>query len=238
MSKPGQKGRVSLDRAISKLGLASRAEAKSLIEEGRVKVHGSIEKNSSRLVNPDTAHIEIDGHKAIKNRTRLILFHKPKGALTTKRDPEGRKTIYDLLPVEFQSLHPVGRLDLHTSGLLLLTNDTRLSSHLTDPENQIERTYLVGVEGEVLDSTLSQLTAGVLDEGELLRADQVKVLKRSGKESLLELILTEGKNREVRRLCMALGHEVRTLRRIRFGEYELGDLKPGEWREATSDERD
>lgn len=101
MSKQGQKGRVSLDRALSKLGMSSRTEAKALIEGGRVRVHGSIEKNPARMVNPDTAHIEIDGKKAERSGTRLIIFHKPKGVLTTKRDPEGRKTIYDVLPSSF-----------------------------------------------------------------------------------------------------------------------------------------
>ena len=238
MSKQGQKGRVSLDRALSKLGMSSRTEAKALIEGGRVRVHGSIEKNPARMVNPDTAHIEIDGKKAEKSGTRLIIFHKPKGVLTTKRDPEGRKTIYDVLPLELHGLHPVGRLDQHTSGLLLLTNNTRLSSDLTDPKNRILRIYLAGVQGEVTDSTLEKMTSGIRDGGELLKAERAQVLKRSGKESLIELGLTEGKYREVRRLCMALGHEVRSLKRIRFGEYVLGDLKPGDWVDAVLDQAD
>jgi 23S rRNA pseudouridine2605 synthase len=190
------------------------------------------------MVNPDTAHIEIDGKKAEKSGTRLIIFHKPKGVLTTKRDPEGRKTIYDVLPLELHGLHPVGRLDQHTSGLLLLTNNTRLSSDLTDPKNRILRIYLAGVQGEVTDSTLEKMISGIRDGGELLQAERAQVLKRSGKESLIELGLTEGKYREVRRLCMALGHEVRSLKRIRFGEYVLGDLKPGDWVDAVLDQAD
>jgi len=183
-------------------------------------------------VNPDTAHIEIDGHKAEKERSRVILFYKPKGVVTTKRDPEGRKTIYDVLPEALHSFHAVGRLDMHTTGLLLLTNDTRLSSHLTDPRNGIKRTYVVGVEGEVTEAVLTQMKSGILDQGERLCAESARILKSSGKESLLELVLTEGKNREIRRLCLALGHEVRSLMRIQFGDYELGTLGSGEWKEV------
>ena len=226
-----QKGRVSLERALSKLGLCSRTEAREWIEAGRVKVHGAVERDPHRPVNPDTAHVEVDGAKAVREVGRLVLLHKPTGVLTTKRDPEGRPTIYTLLPPELQALHPVGRLDLHTSGLLLLTNLTRLSSFLTDPRNAIPRIYLVGVEGRVLEETLRLMESGIEDQGEVLKARSATLLKASGKESLLRLELIEGKNREVRRLCAGLGHEVRSLKRILFGPYELGDLAPGSWRE-------
>ncbi|MBU6152738.1 MAG: rRNA pseudouridine synthase [Bdellovibrionales bacterium] len=232
MSKSRKKGRVPLFRALSKLGLASRIEARIAIESGRVKVHGSIETNPERAVNPDTAHIQVDGVKAEKSHTRVILFHKPKGVLTTKRDPEGRKTIYDLLPEQFATFHAVGRLDMHTSGLLLLTNDTKFSSFMTDPKSGIERVYIVGVEGEALDSTLQKMKSGVMDQGERLSVEGAKLLKVSGKESLIELVLTEGKNREIRRLCAALGHDVRSLKRIQYGSYFLDSLKTGEWIEV------
>ena len=225
--KSPQKGRVPLERALSKLGLCSRVEAAQKITCGQVKVHGSIETNPNRMVNPDTAHIEIEGKKAERSVTILILFHKPKGVVTTKRDPEGRKTIYDLLPEEYQHLHPVGRLDMHTTGLLLLTNDTKLSHYLTNPESNIPRVYIVKVKGEVEPEIVAQMQAGVMDEGQLLKADEIKLIKVSGKESSLELILSEGKYREIRRLCLALGHEVIALKRIRYGDYELSDLAPG-----------
>ncbi len=226
-----QKGRVSLERALSKLGICSRTEAREWIELGRVKVHGSVERDPVRQVNPDTAHIEVDGLKAIRDVERLILLHKPTGVLTTKRDPEGRPTIYNLLPPEFHSFHPVGRLDLHTSGLLLLTNLTRLSSFLTDPVQAVPRIYIVGVEGRVLEEELGKMEAGIEDQGEILKAQLATLLKASGKESLLRLELVEGKNREVRRLCAGLGHEVRSLKRVSFGPFELGELAPGSWRE-------
>ncbi len=227
-----QTGRVPLERALSKLGYSSRTEAKALIEGGRVKVHGSLEKDPRRMVNPENAHIEVDGQKTKKAESRLFLFHKPKGVVTTKRDPEGRKTIYDLLPPELHSFHPVGRLDMHTTGLLLLTNDTRLSSFLTDPESGIPRCYVVEVRGEVTDESCLKMEAGVEDEGEVLKAISAEILKRSGRETRLKLVLTEGKNREIRRLCLSLGHEVSTLKRISFGDHELGELGPGEFREV------
>jgi len=232
--KPRQLGRVPLERALSKLGLCSRAEAAQKITSGQVKVHGTVETNPTRMVNPDTAHIEIQGKKAERSETILLLFHKPKGVVTTKRDPEGRKTIYDLLPEEYQSLHPVGRLDMHTTGLLLLTNDTKLSHFLTDPENEIPRIYIVKVKGEVEDDVITKMREGVLDEDQLLKAETVKIIKTSGKESSLELSLNEGKYREIRRLCLALGHEVIGLKRIRYGEHELGDLASGAIRLSKS----
>jgi 23S rRNA pseudouridine2605 synthase len=131
-------------------------------------------------------------------------------------------------PEDLQSFHAVGRLDMHTTGLLLLTNDTRLSSFLTEPGNAIPRTYVVRVEGEFTEGDEVRVLKGVQDGGDVLKAVEVKIKKRSGKESILLLTLTEGKNREIRRLCLALGHEVRDLKRIRFGHYELGELAPGE----------
>jgi 23S rRNA pseudouridine2605 synthase len=226
------KGRVPLERALSKLGLASRTEARKWIEEGCVKVHGTLERDPLREINPDSAHIEILGRKARKEDPRLLILHKPGGVVTTKRDPEGRRTVYDLLPPDLQRFHAVGRLDMHTTGLLLMTNDTRLSSHLTDPENRIPRTYVVSVRGEVLPEELRRMESGVEDAGELLSVACAEVQKSSGRESRLLLELHEGKNREIRRLCKALGHEVTALKRIRFGAWTLGTLLPGEWRES------
>jgi 23S rRNA pseudouridine2605 synthase len=231
--KPSAKGRVPLERALSKLGLYSRVEAAKLITSGLVKVHGAIETNPARMVNPDTAHIEVQGKKAERPETLFILFHKPKGVVTTKRDPEGRKTIYDLLPEALHSLHAVGRLDMHTTGLLLLTNDSKISNFLTDPKNGIPRIYIVKVKGEVGSDAIAKMREGILDEGELLKADAIQTLKISGKESSLELTLSGGKNREIRRLCLALGHEVISLKRIRYGDHELADLAPGEFKEST-----
>jgi 23S rRNA pseudouridine2605 synthase len=220
-------GRVPLYKALSKMGKASREEAKALILEGNVKVHGTVEKNPERMVNPDRAHIEISGIKATKEIPRLILFHKPVGCLTTKRDPEGRPTIYDFLPAEFQNFHAVGRLDQHTSGLLLMTNHTPYSNFLTNPENQIPRTYIVQVRGISEESHWTKMQAGVMDRGECLKFDSITPIKLSSKESTLKVVLTEGKYREIRRMFGFFGCEVIKLKRISFGPFEIGTLKPG-----------
>lgn len=234
--KKQSSGRVPLSRALSKLGAASRAQAEEWIKAGRIKVHGSIEKNPDRMVNPDQAHIELDGAKVEKPRSTIVLFHKPKGVVTTRVDPEGRPTIYDHLPQSYSQFHAVGRLDMHTTGLLLLTNDTKLSSYLTEPKNRIEREYVVTVKGEVTESEIKKWEEGVTDQGEHLHADRAVIEKSSGKESRIRLTLTQGKNREIRRLSLALGHEVIGLKRLRYGAFDLGDLEPGECREASAQE--
>ena len=223
-----KKGRVTLDRALSKLGFASRTEAHALILAGKVKVHSSVETNPQRRVNPDTAYIEVEGEKALKGVTQLLMLHKPKNCVTTKRDPEGRKTVYDYLPLEMQSLHAIGRLDLQTTGLLLLTNDTRLSNALTDPENKIKRTYEVQVRNKFSEANRLSALAGISDLGQILIASELTILASNNRESRLEITLEEGKNREIRRLCLNLGHEVTALKRTAFGNYHLGDLKLGE----------
>ena len=179
------------------------------------------------MINPDRAHIEISGLKAVKETSRLILFHKPVGYLTTKRDPEGRPTIYDLLPKELMTFHPVGRLDQNTSGLLLLTNSTKISHYFTNPVNQIPRTYIVQVRGLVTEVEMKLMKKGIVDQGEQLQFHQVSLLKTSQKESKLEVVLVEGKYREIRRICIHFEHEVTKLKRVRFGSIELGSLASG-----------
>ncbi len=162
---------------------------------------------------------------------RFLLFHKPKGVITTHSDEKSRKTIFDLLPSDLGYLHAVGRLDQATSGLLLLTNDSALSSFLTDPTHKVMRTYLVSVRGEFTVAQATEATAGVLDGGERLQCHTVKIQKNSGRESHLEVVLIQGKNREIRRLFKSLGHEVTRLRRIQYGPFKLEDLSPGAWHE-------
>jgi 23S rRNA pseudouridine2605 synthase len=162
---------------------------------------------------------------------RFLLFHKPKGVITTHSDEKGRKTIFDLLPSDLGYLHAVGRLDQATSGLLMLTNDSALSGFLTDPTHKVMRTYLVSVRGEFTEAQATEAVVGVVDGGERLQCHSVKIQKSSGRESHLEVVLIQGKNREIRRLFKALGHEVTRLRRIQYGPFKLEDLSLGAWRE-------
>jgi 23S rRNA pseudouridine2605 synthase len=224
-------GRVRLDRALSKLGVASRSEARGLIVAGRVAVSGRIVRDPATLVVPETARITIDGTRHTRSRRRTIVLHKPRGVITTRRDPTGRPTVFDLLGDEATGLVAAGRLDLATTGLLILTTDTQLANRLTDPANAFVRRYIVTVRGALDDDT-----ARAMERGEGMNAHSVTVRKRSQRETHLTIELTEGKNREVRRLCAAAGHEVTRLKRVAFGPIELGQLAPGAWRELTRDE--
>jgi 23S rRNA pseudouridine2605 synthase len=163
---------------------------------------------------------------------RTIAFHKPRGTVTTRRDPEGRRTVFDVLGGEAEGMIAVGRLDLATSGLLLLTTDTQLAERLTNPANAVVRRYVVTARGEVTDDDCGALTRGLAG----LRASRVTVRKRSKRETHLIVELTEGKNREIRRLFDAVAHPVTRLMRVAYGPIELGSLQPGEWREITRDD--
>jgi 23S rRNA pseudouridine2605 synthase len=233
--KPGQ---VSLERALSKLGIASRTEARKWILAGRVQVNGVVRKLPGFPVTPEKAKIEIEGEgvQTTALETRAFLLYKPRGVVTTHSDEKGRPTVFALLKDLDLHLIAVGRLDWATSGLLILTNDTQFSAWLTDPKNQVLRTYLVTVRGLVTDVNLLKLQAGIEDKGETLRSESIVVRKSSAKETHLVVKLTEGKNREIRRMFLKLGHEVTALKRISYGLMELGDLKPGESREILLSE--
>lgn len=226
-------GTVPLLRALSKLGLASRGQTAEWIAAGRLAVNGRICRDANLPVVPERDRFALDGEPLEQQAHVCIALHKPRGYVTTRSDEKGRKTVFDLLPESLQRLHAVGRLDMHTSGLLLLTNDTRLSSYLTDPASAIPREYAVSVDGKVSDATLERAVAGVLDAGERLAASGVRVRKLSGRESHLFVTLHEGRNRELRRLFKALGHEVNKLKRLAFGPVTLGELESGKYRQLT-----
>ena len=229
-------GQVPLERALSKLGKMSRSETKRLIEEGRLAVNGRVIKDPAFLLVPETARITIDSKPVTRAASCTIMLYKPRGIVTTKSDEKGRKTIYDLLPAYLQHLHPVGRLDMASCGLLLMTTDTQLSNFLTCPDNEIPRVYAVSVAGRITDDEIKRLSEGIQDKGQLLKASSITLRKASNKESHLIVRLTEGKNREIRRMFEALGSEVIALKRIAFGKLELGKLTPGQFREVTKEE--
>jgi 23S rRNA pseudouridine2605 synthase len=217
--------KVALNRALSKLGILSRAQATEAIRAGRVKVDDRVVTDPATSVVPERVRITVDGEARARAAWRTILLHKPRGVVTTRHDPEGRKTIYDVIGPAAHGLIAVGRLDLTTTGLLILTSDTRLAHRITDPANAIPRVYIVTVRGRVTD-----------DEAVELDAASVVVRKASARETHLIVELRRGRNREVRRLFESIGHEVTALKRVRFGGLELGSLRPGGWRELTRTE--
>lgn len=238
-AKPRRRDRrntVPLERALSKLGLASRTAARALISDGRVTIDDRVVTDPSLRIVPETTRIGIDGAVRARARALTIILHKPRGYVSTRADPEGRKTIYDLLAGVPGRVVAAGRLDLATSGLLILTTDTQLANWLTDPKSGVPRVYLVTVEGRVADDTATRLVDGLTIGGEAMRAEAAIVRKASGRESHLVVTLCEGKNREVRRLMEAVGHRVTRLRRVQFGGLDLGTLAPGQWREVSAAE--
>lgn len=235
--KSPRPGQVSLERALSKLGLASRTQARELIQRGEVTVDGQLIRHPGFKVVPERVKIEISGVRADAPAPFTIMLHKPRGVVTTLSDEKGRPTVYSLLKDIRVHLGPVGRLDLATTGLLILTNDTQFSNWLIDPANAVPRTYIATVRGNVTEAQVARIsTQGVLDSGESLRPSSLEILKASNRETHLKIELLEGKNREIRRLFKASGFEVSRLKRVSFGGLALGDLAPGRWRELSSHE--
>ena len=230
-SKVSVPKRLTVDRLLSKRGIASRGTSQEWIRAGRVRINGRVIRDPATWVLWPKDAVSIDDRPIQDSVKRFILFHKPRGVITTHSDEKGRKTIFDVLPADLGFMHAVGRLDQATSGLLLLTNDSTLSSLLTDPIHKVMRTYLVSVRGEFTEVQASEAVAGVVDGGERLQCHTVKIQKSSGRESHLEVVLIQGKNREIRRLFQSLGHEVTRLRRIQYGPFKLENLPSGGWRE-------
>lgn len=221
---------------MSKAGVASRTEARKWIGAGRVAVNGRKVLNPDEWIDPKAQKITIDGKPLKEAPRRYVLLYKPKGYLTTAKDPEGRPTVYALLQAIKERLTYIGRLDNDTSGLLLMTNDTDLAEHLTNPESHVPKTYLVKASKVLTDADLDRLRQGVeLDDGPT-RPAVVKRLRDSEKYTHLELTITEGRNRQVRRMIEALGAVVLKLVRTKIGPLEIGDLQIGKWRDLEARE--
>lgn len=228
--------RVALVRALSKLGHASRSQAYGLVRSGRVQVNGVVVTDPALQVAPGLTRIAISGAEVVQTPWHCIALNKPRKVVTTRSDPEGRTTVYDLISDLNARVVLVGRLDLASTGLLLMTSDTQLADWLTDPATNIVRRYVVTVRGELSDESAQTLTTGLVNRGETLKAASIQIFKRSKRETHAIVELTEGRNREIRRMLNAAGHEVTRLKRIAFGAIELGDLAPGKWRSVSAQE--
>jgi 23S rRNA pseudouridine2605 synthase len=227
---------MRLQKYLADAGVASRRAAEKLIVAGRVAVNDQTIARLGTLVNPASDRVTVDG-RAIRERRKLhVAINKPKGYLCTKADPQGRRTVGQLLPREWASLYPVGRLDRDTEGLLFLTNDGAFCLRMTHPRFGVRKTYLAEIEGRAPTDLVPRLVKGLKDAGEQLRAETARVLGFDESRSLVRLTLREGKYREVRRLFAALGIAVLSLKRIQIGPIKLGELPTGKWRVLTPDE--
>jgi pseudouridine synthase len=231
--KPPKRPLKTLERVLSKAGLGSRSEARAWVAQGRVKVNGRVTRNPDQWVDMERDRLRFDD-KPLESRERVyVLLYKPAGYLTTYKDPNGRPTVYDLVGDVGTFVSPVGRLDLDTSGLLLMTNDTQLAERVTNPESHVPKTYLVKASTVLTDAQLQTLRDGIeLSDGRTRQA-VVTRLRDSSKYTHFEVTLTEGRNRQVRRMVEALGAHVLKLVRIRIGSIGIGALPIGKWRLLT-----
>lgn len=228
--------RPGLARALSKLGYCSRSAAQNLITEGRVRLNGRTVRDPEAPVRLNNDEIEVDRNKISGVNKIYLMMNKPRGLVTTAQDERGRQTVYSLLPTNQQWLAPVGRLDKASEGLLLMTNDSQWAARITAPESHIPKTYHAQISAQFDEPMLALLTAGVYESGERLRAQEAKILRHGEKNCWIEIVLTDGKNRHIRRLLAAMDIEVLRLVRVAIGNLQLGDLPKGKVRELTQRE--
>lgn len=234
--KPGPS--TGLARALSKLGFCSRAQAWDLIKTGRVRVNGRVARDAMLRVDLQRDRIEADGRQIKVSAKVYLMLNKPRGLVTTASDERGRATVFDCFAAQrdLPRIFPVGRLDMASEGLLLFTNDTEWAARIARPESHLDKIYHVQVNCLADENLVRRLQAGVESGGEFLSAKRAAVLRLGGKNSWLEIVLDEGKNRHIRRLLEALDVEVRRLIRIAVGPLQLGGLARGAFRRLTEEE--
>lgn len=226
----------TLERVLSKAGLGSRTEARSWIGAGRVRVNGKAIRNPDHWVDMELDRVVMDGKPVRSGNKVNILLYKPKGFLTTYKDPEGRPTVYDLIEDAGVWVSPAGRLDLDSSGLLIMTNDNQFAERLTNPDHHVPKTYEVKAATLLTDDQIEHLRNGVELSDGATRPARVKRLRDAGRHSFIEITLQEGRNRQVRRMLEAVDSRVLKLVRTAIGPVRIGDLAIGKWRLLTAEE--
>jgi len=227
-----------LQKLISEAGITSRRHAEELITAGQVSVNGKTVTELGVKADPESDHIKVRGrliNPLLSQREKIyVVLNKPRGYLTSMDDPEGRPLVTQLLPPSLGRLHPVGRLDFNTEGLLLLTNDGELTNRITSARNRVAKVYQVKVQGMPTDAAIARLRRGIsIGKGERTAPAEVRRLRASDTNSWFEVTLQEGRNQQIRRMFDAIGHSVIKLRRTRIGPLEDRHLKPGAWRRLT-----
>ena len=229
-------GKKTIDRVLSRSGACSRSQAREWIAAGRVQVNGKVVRDPDAWIDPVRQRLALDGAPVQAQRKEVWMLHKPVGVVTTAKDEHGRDTVYALLPKELPWLAPVGRLDQDTSGLLLFTNDSDLAHAITEPKSKLPKTYEVRCKGPLRDEQLDRLRNGVeLPDGPTLPCP-VERFDDDDRSSRLRIVLTEGRNRQIRRMLQAVGSRVHTLHRVRIGPLPLGELPEGACRRLSADE--
>ncbi|MDR2505634.1 MAG: rRNA pseudouridine synthase [Oscillospiraceae bacterium] len=225
--------KIRLQKYLANCGVASRRHAEELIAQGRVRVNGDVvTQPGSTVVDGDT--VLLDGNPVLpETRKVVILYHKPYGEISSASDPEGRPTVLDKFRDYGVRLYPVGRLDWDSEGVLLLTNDGELANRMTHPKFMIKKTYLARVDGHISDDDLARLRHGVMLTDGQTNPAEVRVIQTTEAETVVLITISEGRNRQIRRMAEAVGHKVMKLRRVQFGSVNLGSLKRGEWRELS-----
>lgn len=228
--------KIRLQKYISECGIASRRKAEELIAAGKVKVNGKPASIGDK-VDPKRDTVVVAGKKLVKSKkNKYIMLHKPRGFITTLSDEMGRKCIAQLVEDVGTRVYPVGRLDRDSEGLLLLTDDGEFANALTHPTHHVPKTYRVTVRPSINEEQITKLTTGIEIDGRMTMPSEVRVIEKKEGRVVLEIIIYEGRNRQIRKMCDALGLEVARLKRTQIGSVKLGMLKQGDWRNLTEEE--
>ncbi|MCX5781032.1 MAG: pseudouridine synthase [Firmicutes bacterium] len=227
---------MRIAKYLAQTGIASRRHAEEYIAEGRVRLNGIVVSEMSTLVDPQTDRIEFDGRPVQAETPVYILLHKPPGYITSASDPQGRATVLELVRDVKQRIYPVGRLDYDTSGLLLLTNDGEFTNLMIHPRYKIEKEYQACVSGRIMDQELQILSHGVVLEDGLTAPAQIRLISRDAQASVIRITIHEGRNRQIKRMCAAIGHPLLRLSRIGLGFLSLEELGSGQYRNLHLDE--
>lgn len=229
-------GKVRLQKYLAECGVASRRKSEELIEQGAVRVNGQVASIGDKI-NPKNDTVTVKGKKIVKQKSHTyIMLHKPRGFITTMNDERDRKCVAELIKNVPGRVYPVGRLDRESEGILLCTNDGEFANAMTHPRKHVPKTYRVTVRPTITQEQITELTTGIVIDERMTAPAEIRVIKREEGRVVLEIILYEGRNRQIRKMCEAVGLEVARLKRTAVGSVKLGMLKQGDWRDLTEDE--